>query len=333
LGEDSSLFCKVYDVSEIGNWEHTNILWVPAYDRPLSGEEKSTLARCREKLFAVRATRIRPLLDDKILLGWNALMITACCKAYAALGEQTCLEMATTAMQFLETKLQQGDEWLHSWKENKTAHAAFLDDYAYLVQAYIHLQEVTGSHQYLLKAKKITAYVQQHFWDGEEGFFFFTPNHQNDVVVRKKDVYDGAMPSGNSVMAGNLYYLSLVFNQQEWGAQSRRMVQSIASAVTRYPTSFGVWAAVLQNMVYGINEIVITGAEAASELTALLQHFIPNKIVQAVAEQPADDVFSLLQGKEVGKETAIYVCKNNACLAPVDTVPQALHLLGEWKQA
>ena len=329
LGEDSNLFCKVYDVSESGNWEGTNILWMPRYEMSLSEDEQAILIRCRERLFAVREKRIRPLLDDKILLGWNALMITACCKAYGALGDAHFLEMATKAIQFLEAKLQGGDEWLHSWKENKTAHAAFLDDYAYLIQSYIHLQEVTGNSDYLLKANVLTAYVQQHFWDNEAGFFFFTPNHQNDIVVKKKDVYDGAMPSGNSVMAGNLYYLSIIFDNREWQAQSSRMVQSVATAIIRYPTSFGVWAAVMQNMVYGMKELVITGADAASRLLELLQHFIPNKMVQSATEPPADTVFSLLQGKEVKTETAIYVCKNNTCLAPVSTVSAALDLLGE----
>ncbi len=280
-------------------------------------------------MFAERKKRIRPQLDDKILLGWNALMITACCKAYAALGEVAILDMALNAIRFLEAKLQKEEEWLHSWKEDKSAHAAFLDDYAYLIQAYIHLQEITGNDQYLLKAKKLTAYVQQHFWDGDAGYFYFTPNHQNDIVVRKKDLYDGAMPSGNSVMAGNLYYLSIVFDDKKWLEQSRNMVQSVASAVTRHPTSFGVWAAVLQNMVYGINEIVVTGTHATSRLLELLHNFIPNKVLQSATAPPVNDVFSLLKGKEATSDTAIYVCKNNVCLAPVSTVSEALRLIGE----
>ena len=329
LGKNSDLFCKVYDVSEAGNWEHTNILWMPAYERPLSGEEQATLALCRKKLFAERERRIRPMLDDKILLGWNALMITACCKAYAALGDTHFLQMALKAIQFLETKLLKGDEWLHSWKENKTAHSAFLDDYAYLTQTYIHLQEATGDSSYLLKAKALTAYVQEHFWDSESGFFFFTPNYQSDVVVRKKDIYDGAMPSGNSVMAGNLYYLAIVFDEKEWLVQSRKMVQSIANAIMHYPTSFGIWAAVLQGLVYGMNELVITGANTGQALLELLQYFIPNRIVQSASVSQTDSVFSLLQGKEIKEGTAIYVCKSNTCLAPVSTVPAALELIGK----
>ena len=327
LGNDSVLFCKVYDVSESGNWEHTNILWMPAYERSLSKDEQTTIAVCRDKLLAERAKRIRPQLDDKILLGWNALMITACCKAYAALGNTHFLQMAINAMQFLEAKLQKDDEWLHSWKENKTAHAAFFDDYAYLTQAFIHLQEVTGDSRYLLKAKALTAYVQQHFWDSESGFFYFTPDYQSDVVVRKKDIYDGAMPSGNSVMAGNLHYLAIVFDENDWAVQSLKMVQSVANAITQYPTSFGVWASVLQNMVFGMHEIVITGADTRQALLDLLQHFIPNKIVQSASVSQPDNIFSLLQGKEIKEETAIYVCKNNTCLAPVSTVPAALELI------
>src|SRR5690349_24712659 len=121
------------------------------------------------------------------------------------------------------------------------------------------------------------------------------------------------MPSGNSVMAGNLYYLSIVFDEKDWLAQSHRMVQSVANAITRYPTSFGVWAAVLQNMVYGMNEIVITGAHAVQALPELLHYFIPNKVVQPASVRQAGHVFSLLQGKEIKEETAIYVCKNNTC--------------------
>ncbi len=328
LGEESGLFCRVYDASDEGNWEHTNILWRPAADQPVSDAEAAMLARCREKLFAIRAARIRPILDDKILLGWNALMITACCKAYAALGDPSFLRMAANAVAFLENNMQAGDHWLHSWKENKTAHSAFLDDYAYLVQAYIHLQEATGDSDYLLKAKALAAYVQQHFWDEEAGFFFFTPLHQTDVIVRKKDLYDGATPSGNSVMAANLHYLSIVFDKPEWLAQSRQMVQSIAGAITKYPVSFGIWAAALQDFVYGLHEIVITGAAATQQLPQLLQHFIPNKIVQTTSAVRAENVFSLLQGKKIYEETAIYVCKNNTCMPAVSTVPAAVDLIG-----
>jgi uncharacterized protein YyaL (SSP411 family) len=171
LKDDADVFCKVYDVSEKGNWEHTNILWLPESIK--SGADKfetdeiflkNKLNICKAKLFEQRNNRVKPLLDDKILLGWNALMITACCKAYAATSEKLYLEMAEKNISFLENNLSQNESWFHSWKGN-AKYSAFLDDYAYLIQAYIHLQEVTTKEKYLIKAKTVTEKVIESLSD------------------------------------------------------------------------------------------------------------------------------------------------------------------------
>lgn len=138
LGEGAALFCEVYDVSEEGNWEHTNILWRPVSMKKLADRNGITeevledkMKLCKDKLLNERAKRARPGLDDKILLGWNALMITACCKAYAALGNKSYLKLAQANIHFLETNFRkENNEWHHTWKENKSKYKAFLDDYA-----------------------------------------------------------------------------------------------------------------------------------------------------------------------------------------------------------
>ena len=167
LGEDSNLFCNFYNVTDIGNWEHTNILWLSHNEKwqiILSDKKtKTKIDRCREALMIVRQERIRPQLDDKIILGWNALMITACCKAFAALGDARFLRMAEDNIVFLQKNLYVEGRWQHSWKNDKANHSAFLDDYAYLAWAYIQLQEVTGNSSYLLKAKEITEYIFKTF--------------------------------------------------------------------------------------------------------------------------------------------------------------------------
>lgn len=333
LGTDEDIFCAFYGVSEKGNWEHTNILWITqpiasfAADKGIPLPELvDLLTRCHKKLMQQRDTRIRPLLDDKILLGWNALMLTAYAKAYAALGDINYCELAIRNIAFLEaTFIHTDGSWHHTYKNSQARIPAFLDDYAYLIQAYIHLQEITGEGQYLIKARDLSKHVIAHFEEADTGFFYYTHRNQTDVIVRKKEVYDGAVPSGNSVMAQNLLYLSIVFDLPEWGERSHFLIQSLAKAITKYPTSFGVWAMAAQLVTHGMLEIAITGQHAKQFLCPVLERFIPNKILQA--EETNSTVFPLLAGKtgkDAAAETAFYLCKNYACQAPFLTVDALL---------
>ncbi|MDE3251194.1 MAG: thioredoxin domain-containing protein, partial [Bacteroidota bacterium] len=279
----------------------------------------------RQKLMSHRSKRIRPQLDDKILLGWNALMNTAYAKAYAATGKESMKEMAIRNMQFLEDKLQPEDgNWQHTYKNGIARIPAFLDDLAYLIQSYIHLQEITGKSEYLLKAKALTERVIRDFEETETGFFFYTRFDQKDVIIRKKEVYDGAVPSGNAIMASNLHYLSLVFDKPEWAERSRNLIRSLGNAIIRYPGSFGVWANALQIQVRGMFEIALIGQQAERDLYPVLERYIPNKILQA-AETNSQD-FPLLAGKEAGQDgaTAYYLCRDYTCKAPFFTVKALL---------
>ncbi len=325
LGEDALLFCNYYDIRPGGNWEHTNILrvLVPLEDFAIQqsmnpDEINQKLEACRKILLLQRSKRIRPQLDDKVLLGWNALTITALAKAFAATGEEQYRERALDCIRFLETSLQQAEGgWFHTWKNGQARIPAFLDDLAYLVQAYIHLQEITGDGSWLHKARITSEAIISGFEDADTGFFYFTHSSQKDIIVRKKEVYDGAVPSANAVMAQNLYYLSIVFDLPQWGERSRRMLLSIEKAILRYPSSFGVWAITGQLITKGMIEIAIVGQQAASFLCPVLERFLPNKILQA--QETNSDDFPLLAGKSQGLEegkTAFYLCKNYACEAP-----------------
>jgi len=332
LGEDAAFFCVFYDVTDKGNWEHTNILRVREPLALFAEKQGIQEAACEEKLriagqklLAQRSKRIRPLLDDKILLGWNALMNTAYAKAYAALGDTAYREKAIQNMQFLESKfIMEGGHWCHTYKNGQARIMAFLDDYAYLVQAYIHLQEITGTGNYLVKARVLTEWVIDNFVEASTGFFFYTHQQQTDVIVRKKEVYDGAVPSGNAVMAYNLLYLSFVFDQKQWAEHSRNMLGSLGKAIVKYPTSFGVWAMSLQSVTIGMLEIAITGQRAKEFLCPVLQRFIPNKIIQA--EETNSHFFPLLAGKKGPNADglAFWLCKNYTCLAPFLSVETLL---------
>ncbi len=185
MERDADIFCEYYDVTEQGNWEHTNILWVKkplekfAAEKNITIDElKKILEKGKKILLENRSKRIRPQLDDKIILGWNALMNTACSKAFSATGNEEYRQLAIDNMNFLLDKFEAADKQMslhHTWKNDIAKYPAFLDDYAFLIQALIQLQEITAEKKWLLKAKTLTELVVENFSESETGFFFYTP--------------------------------------------------------------------------------------------------------------------------------------------------------------
>jgi uncharacterized protein len=337
LGNDAPVFCEFYNVTEKGNWEEKNILRIIkpvddfAKEKGLAKESlQLTLDDCLQKLLAIRNTRIRPITDDKILLGWNALMVTALCKAAAALNDDNYKNLAITTMDFMLEKFRKepaSAEFYHTYKNGIAKYPAFLDDYAYVIQACIHLQEVSSNTVYLDTAKEITRFVIENFNDEATGYFFFTHKNQADIIFRKKEVYDGATPSGNSIMAENLFYLSVIFNDPTWQVMAEKITTALGTAIIKYPTSFGIWASLLLRNTFGINEVVIAGNNFANLRDQLLQAYLPGKILQCGNGQSTD--FPLLKGKNPVNETLIYLCRQYSCKTPVINVESVVRQIKE----
>ena len=332
LGPDAGLFCEFYDVSEHGNWEHVNILRTLKPLETFAVEKgldiSATAARFdknRKQLLEARGKRIRPLLDDKILLGWNALMIIAYAKAFAATGVEAYRQKALANWNFLETHLKGKDgHWKHTYKGGEARFPAFLDDLAYLQQALFQLQEITAEGRYLVIAREVAETVVADYGDGN-GFFFYTPSEQKDVIVRKKELYDGAVPSGNAVMAWNLYYLGIVFDRQDWVSRAVGMCKALEQVILKYPTSFGVWATLMQSLAYGIPEIALIGENFGELQKDILRTFIPYKIFQS-ASHPTKD-FPLLDNKPYSERPQLYLCKNHSCQNAVTEVDTLVRML------
>lgn len=334
LGSDAALFCEYYDVTSNGNWEGENILRVKTPLEEFAAQKnipvlqlEHSLEASKQKLLKHRESRIRPLLDDKIILGWNALMNTAYSKAFEATGEERYRHLAIDNMNFLLEKFKAGPEGAlhHTWKNDQGKYPAFLDDYAFLVQALLQLYEVTANTRWLQEARERTDYIIRHFSEEETGFFYFTRDDQADVIVRKKEVYDGAVPSGNSIMAWNLYRLSLYFDRTGWRERSEGMVSSLASAVTRYPTSFGVWNGLLMEMTSGTDEITVVGKGASDIHRKILQEFIPHRVLMTTLE--ADNSWPLLKGKQETDPASIFLCRNFSCSPPLNTISALMSLI------
>lgn len=335
LGADAPAFNAYYDVSRHGNWEDVNILWAP---RPLEtvaqeqgllpAELEALLERSRPKLMAARDKRVRPGLDDKILLGWNALMIHACCKAAAALGEEAYLVMAEKAMNCIFENMRRpgaSPAFWHTYKERNARYPAFLDDYANLIRALIALQETSGNLEWVRTAAELAEFVTGQFSDENARYFYYTAAGQEDVIVRKKEIYDGAVPSGNAVMAHNLWHLSIVFDKKEWADRALAMTAGLSQTVARYPTSFGVWAAMILRLVQGTPELAVAGPAYKARMRELGELYIPYKVLLGAGADVAD--MPLLQQRLQAGKTLIYLCRDYQCVKPVEHISEITNLI------
>lgn len=309
-------FIAYYQVTPNGNWEHTNILWT---QNALEKEWEPAWQNELKKLFDKRAMRVRPALDHKVILGWNAMLIVGFCKINAATGNEIYKKAAIECMDWLEANLYHTDEhfFYHSIANRTPKAHAFLDDYANLIQAYIQLQEITGDTSYLFKAKKWMDYVLLNFIDEDGLYFYYTASYQKDVIIRKKESYDGAQPSGNALICSSLYYLGLVFDSTEWRMQAEKMIHSIRPTLLQYPSSFGFWAQSFYQMSTGMIELVGVGPTVYESLSTLNAAFVPNAI--RLMSQVQEDSIPLLKGKQ-WIENQFFICKNNSCSVPMANV-------------
>ena len=334
LGAEAALFCAFYGITDSGNWEHKNILWRPvAYEAFAAARQiplaalKKRLASCRDQLFRARSERIPPSLDDKILLGWNALQASAYAGAYSALGYPEYREKAVRNIEFLleHFSVAGTQALLHSWRDGRAQYAAVLDDYAFLIAALLDIWQITFNSRYLTLAEKYTEQVLSYFHDAETGMFFLTAAGESDVILRKKDLYDNATPSGNSTMAHNLQRLGLLAGRSAWRELAARMLAALKQSVERYPLSFERWALALLNEVHPFAEIAVIGGNALEKAFSLQRQFLPNKVI-AASTLPTESN-PLLAGKPGADDALIYLCRNYACQKPVQTPDEFYRLL------
>lgn len=319
LGEEWLLAADYFGVSENGNWEGKNILHLPqktgafAQAKGMRFEELAQrIEKWKSALLQYRHSRTPPGIDDKILCGWNALLITAYCKAFSALGEEGYREEAIRLFDWCRTNLIGNNNIIwHAFTKGKVKGEGLLDDYAALTEAAIALQEITGNTDYLLIAKQWAEKAIALF-ASPDGMFFFTRNGAEDVLFRRKDLPDAATPSGNSTMAGALLYLSIVFDLPQWRNRALKMISNMRSALVKYPATFGNWAFFYISEVTGIVEIVVTTDSFNKLFADVLKIYLPNKVLQS--NIGGSKIFPLLEGKS--EQRMIHVCRNYSCLPP-----------------
>lgn len=334
IRENQALLADYFDISENGNWEHTNI---PRQIYKISelaskyniepAKVNDIIQQAKATLLATRLTRIRPATDDKIILGLNALFNQALSKASTALSNPQLLALAEQNMDFIfSTFFDPGQAvWLHTFKSGEAKYPAFLDDLAYLCQALISLYEASADLQYLEKAKGILDYLIKYFDDEEELYFYYTPDFQQDTVVRKKDLYDGATPSGNAVMAFNLLRLSILLGNSSWKKRATYMLEIQKDTIVKYTTSYALWANLLLEFTEGTKEVLILGEGSKEVSFNLQQHYFPNRVLMA-SDLPHKS-YPLMEEKQPDSILTYYLCAGYTCSLPVMTLEEFIKML------
>ena len=293
--------------------------------------------KTRQMLFDIREKRIHPLKDDKILTDWNGLMIAACAKAASVLEEPLYALAAKNAADFIWDRLRAEDgKLLKRYRDGEAGLPAHLDDYAYLVWGFLELYEAVFDPVYLKRAIDLNQMMLSEFWDDQNGGLFFTAEGQADLIVRKKEIYDGAVPSGNSIAAFNLLRIGRMTANPELEEKARLIGSAFSDQVA--PTPMG-YTQLLSAMIFALGstyEVVITGDpegdDTKSMLDALNRTYIPNKVTLF---RPIGEKESIIEGLAKytanqnsidGKATA-YICKNYTCSAPTTDINEMLNLL------
>jgi uncharacterized protein YyaL (SSP411 family) len=337
LGDEEPLAAAYYQCTGLGNWEHgRNILHRRQTDVEFAQQhdlEPHVLAKLihgwQKALLAARAQRVRPSLDDKILTGWNALMLSGLLAAYRAFGEAEFLTLALRNAEFLQANLRQGPRLLRTWKNGRATISGFLEDYALVIEAYVSLYEATFAESWLREAETLLAYVLANFFDPSEQQFFYTDASAEPLIARQKELFDNVIPASNSVMAHNLLRLGRHLENADYQALAATMLASVQPLVVKEPQHLANWGSLYVALLRPGAEVAIVGPQAEAFRQQLSRHFLPNEVV-AGALQASE--LPLLQGRGNEGKTILYVCRDRACQLPVHSVAEALAQLGLAEQ-
>jgi len=326
LGErDAALFCGYYNITESGNFEGKNIPNVTysvediAKEHGVSVSElQESLKESRRKLFELRETRIKPGRDEKVLTAWNGLMMASFAEAGVILNRPDYTAAARRNAEFVIFNLQKDGALLRTWKDGVAKFNAYLEDYAFLIEGLTTLFETTGEFRWLTKALAFSVVMIKEFWDEDAGGFFFTGTSHENLIVRSKDFFDNATPSGNSVAALVLLKLALLSGNEKYRDIATATLGAIADQARRYPSGFGYALSAADFLLSTPKEIAIVGNDPFDIqplLREVWRRYLPNKVVAASF---GVDVIPLLENRPLVNDLpTAYVCVHYACQNPV----------------
>ncbi|RFS13511.1 thioredoxin domain-containing protein [Emticicia sp. C21] len=332
LAEQSKEFCEAFNITKEGNWEHgNNILHL---EERLWAVDNNKWDKMFSLLLEQRNTRVRPGLDDKILCSWNGLMLKGLIDAYRYINEPQFLRLALENANFLKEKMsvkvltEEGKEgrglW-HNYKNGKATLIAYLEDYASVIDAYTALYQVTFDEQWLKEAEMLADYTIANFYDAEDEFFYFTDSQGEQLIARKKELFDNVVPASNSIMASNLYNLGLILDRADFIEISKNMLGKMKKLVLTETQWLTNWATLATQFAKPTAEVAIVGNDLQNVRAILDETYAPNKVYVGTA-QSSD--LPLLQNRSArNAETMIYVCYDKTCQLPTSDISKALELM------
>ena len=326
---DAVLFCEYYDITPGGNFEGKNIPNVKLSMEELAQKHGTSVAdvedsieRGKARLFEIREQRVKPDRDEKILTAWNGLMLASFAEAGAALNRPEYLEAARRNANFLLSNLRRDGLLLRTYKDGVAKFNAYLEDYAFLIEGLVTLYETTGETCWLDQALTLTDRMIDEFWDKTNGGFYFTGNSHEQLIVRSKDYFDNATPSGNSVAAILLQRLAILTENEEYRNLAIAVLNQIADSARRYASGFGYALSAVDFLLATPKEIAVIAADQGSLnlfLSDIWAKYLPSKVVAAqVKEQKNGGRIALLRDRGmIYDKTTAYVCENYVCKEPV----------------
>lgn len=332
LLEKYDLFAKAFNINNIGYWEHNNYVLY----RTLSNEQLAlelqkpietiteTLEQCRTILYNSRKKRPHPALDDKIITGWNGMYIEALITAYFAFNNTTYLNRALVCCKNVEKHLFTTEgNLLRTLNPNK-AISGNLEDYAWIITAYLSVYEATGNTHWLTQSRMLMDICLDEFYDLKSHMFYYTSASETVLVQRNIEMADNVIPASNSVMAFNLKKLYFLFSNEHYKSIYQNMLKVIKHNAVTYPASYTNWLRLATTETNNFYEVIIIGKDAKEKQLELKSHFLPN-IITAISTTPSDN--AIFKNRYIEDKTLLYICKNNSCNLPVSKVTEALKQL------
>lgn len=348
LSEVEFLFVKrAYNISSTGNYKDEftkkpsgkNILHLIESEDIIASSMQMSLIEfttnitlIRRKLFNEREKRTRPLKDDKVLTDWNGLMISALARLFIASQNSKYLSIAGNAYRFIQENMIHEGRLVHRYRNNTAGLTATIDDYAFFIWGSIELYEATFNEKYLAKASELTQTVIDDFWDAEFGGFFFTPNYGEELIVRTKEIYDGAIPCGNSVMAMNLFRLSRLTVNYTFENCANKILETFSSSIQKAPLGSTFLLSTLIGKFSPTYDLIIVG-DPESKPTKKVIDFIQENYLFNIStfikrnENPG--FVSMNNYTMINDLTTFYICKDYRCELPTNNYEDVIRFISE----
>ncbi len=319
IGKESKLVADYFHCTREGNWEHGLNILIQEINQQEADEK---ILAAKEKMFAYREKKIRPMLDDKIIAGWNAMTVQGLVDCYKAFADDTFLDLALKNILFIENYLIHEGKLYRAFKNKRSTTEGFLEDYAFLIQAYTSLYQVTFDEIFLTKAGYWTNYVLRNFHDSKDNFFHFSSQSAEQLIAKKKEVFDNVIPSSNSVMARNLFHLGILLDKNEWKEMAVKMTSQLSSIIITEPVYMSNWGILFSGITQGVNEVVIVGENVEQFRKEFNENYFPFALTLGTKTKSN---LPLLEDREAkGEKTMIYVCQDKVCQLPVENVDEAI---------